>query len=100
MSYMDALAVDATKISDNVAYNWTCGLDHTHSIECLYIWHDCGQILGPTTVAPGERFGWRPAGVRLHTLVQQAPLTITASVYWPDCCGLHGFIIDGVWIPA
>jgi len=62
---------------------------------CLWVWHDCDLILGPESIAPGARFGWRPSGVAAHTLVQVEPLTITASVYWPDCCGKHGFITNG-----
>lgn len=100
----------ATALSVDVVYSWTCfdpegdndqGLppsDHVHDITCLWVWHDCGQILGPDSVAPGERFGWRPSGVAAHTLVQIDPLTITASVYWPDCCGMHGFITDGRYV--
>lgn len=99
MSYMPE-PKSAIRIADNIAYAWRCGEDHEHTIMCLWIWHDCSLILGPETVAPGERFGWRPSGVGLHTLVQRDPLTLTASLYWPDCCGLHGFITDGKWVPA
>jgi len=100
------------RISDDIGYTWTCydpqgdngqGLQwssHVHDITCLWVWHDCGQILGEDTIMPGARFGWRPGGVRAHTLVQIDPLTITASVYWPDCCGKHGFITNGAWIAA
>lgn len=87
----------STVIGDGIAYSWKCGEEHQHTIDCLWVWHYCKQVLGPTTVAPGEYFGWRPAGVGAHTLVQQAPLTITASVIWPECCGRHGFITDDVW---
>ncbi|TDW31011.1 hypothetical protein EDD25_2799 [Cryobacterium psychrophilum] len=98
MSYHDRAPMNGIPIGDGLLYTWTCGDDHQHAIECLYIWHDCQQILGPDTVAPGETFGWRPAGVRAHTLVQADPLTITASVIWPACCGRHGFITDGRWV--
>lgn len=112
MAWNDHSPVNAAYLTDKIAYTWNCydpegdndqGLNwsnHVHTIECIYVWHDCDQTLGPDSVAPGERFGWRPAGVRAHTLVQIEPLTITASVYWPDCCGLHGFITDGRWIDA
>ena len=103
--WWDEPPTDSVRASDLVAFNWgRCEADapatHEHTIECLWVWHDCAQILGPESVAPGVRFGWRPAGVGLHTLVHRDPLTITASVYWPDCCGLHGFVTNGVWIPA
>lgn len=87
----------STDLGNGVAFSWVCGRaeQHPHSIECLWVWHDCTQILGPDSVDPGARFGWRPTGVQAHTLVQVEPLTITASVYWPDCCGKHGFITNG-----
>jgi hypothetical protein len=43
---------------------------------------------------------WAPAGVGAHTLVQKEPFTISPSVYWPYCCGMHGFITDGVYRPC
>jgi hypothetical protein len=92
---------EAIDLGGGVAYSWSPCMRgdyaHEHTTECLWVLHDCAQILGPETVAPGERFGWRPTGVRAHTLVQRDPLTITASVYWPDCCGKHGFITNGVY---
>ena len=100
MSFMPNLDPSAVPLGDRVAYTWTCGRDHAHAIECLWIWHDCPTLLGPTTVAPGEAFGWRPAGVGAHTLVTEHPLTISASVIWPACCGMHGFITDGYWLPC
>ncbi|OZD48636.1 hypothetical protein CH252_19100 [Rhodococcus sp. 06-1477-1B] len=91
----------ARDLGGGVAYSFTCGhhqpADHAHTIECIWVWHDCGQILGPESIAPGARFGWRPSGVLAHTLVELEPLTITASVYWPDCCGMHGFITRGAF---
>jgi hypothetical protein len=92
---------NTTDLGGGVAYSWTCGAyergdeTHEHTIECLWVWHDCQQILGVDSIAPGARFGWRPSGHAAHTLVQIDPLTITASVYWPDCCGIHGFITNG-----
>lgn len=86
-----------TRVGDRVAVEW---VGDSRTIDDLMVWHDCGFVLGPESVAPGMRFGWRPSGVRAHTLVQVDPLTITASVYWPDCCGLHGFITDDVWHDA
>lgn len=102
-SQLDPWKHGAVELGAGVAYSWSrCeeGAHHPgqpHTIDCLWVWHDCAQVLGPETVQPGDRFGWRPSGVGLHTLVQPDPLTITASVYWPDCCGLHGFITNGRW---
>jgi hypothetical protein len=43
---------------------------------------------------------WEGAYISLHTIVSREPLTITASLYRPDCCGWHGFITDGQWVAA
>jgi hypothetical protein len=76
------------------------GEPHEHSIRCVWIWHNCTAVLGPKSVAPGVKFGWMPTGIGLHTLVSIHPLTITASLVWPECCGLHGYITEGRWIPV
>ena len=34
-----------------------------------------------------------------HTVVTREPLTIVPSILCPDC-GLHGFVTNGVWVPA
>jgi hypothetical protein len=34
-----------------------------------------------------------------HTVVTREPLTIVASILCSDC-GLHGFVTNGVWVPA
>jgi len=102
MTYTDAyfggLPDGVDLISPNVAVNWKCGENHAHSIGCLWVWHDCPRVLGDDSVMPGARYGWCPSGVGAHTLVSEDPLTITASVLWPSCCGLHGFITDGRWL--
>ncbi|WP_019137641.1 hypothetical protein [Cellulomonas massiliensis] len=48
----------------------------------------------------GQYRYWMPAGVGAHDLIQREQLYIEASVYWPDCCGMHGFIRDGRWHPV
>lgn len=85
-------------IGPGVAYSFgRCQdiLHLTHTKECIWIWHDCDQVLGEGTVAPGARFGWRPSGIDGHTLESIDPLTVSPSVYWPECCGKHGFITMG-----
>ena len=102
------------RISDQVAYSWFRCEDHflggkTHDADCahdinhLLIWHLCDGHIEVEKRGPVEEGWfpcWRAAGVSLHTLIQEHPLTITASVYWPECCGLHGFITNGEWVPA
>lgn len=43
---------------------------------------------------------WEGAYIPLHTIVAREPLTITASLYRPDCCGWHGLITNGKWVPT
>lgn len=86
------------EIGPGVAYGFgRCyqGEGHDHGKECLWIWHFCTLKLGPTSVSPGSNFGWRPSGVDGRTLESLHPLTLTPSVYWPECCGKHGFITMG-----
>ena len=93
--------VDVELIDDKVAYSWTCDdpENHEHTIDCLWIWHDCDRNLDPIrrefTLA--NYVGWTPTGVGKHDLISTHPLHIEASVYWPSCCGLHGFIRNGQW---
>lgn len=88
----------------DIAYEWDGAATQPYTIRDLLIWHDCQQRYsidqGHAPQFDGMRVGWCPAGVGAHTLVQVDPLTIVASVYWPDCCGLHGFITNGVWTDA
>lgn len=92
-----------------VAYQWTpeghpwhlehdgpCHMDVVH----LMVWHDCDELLGLSSVEPGARFGWRPGRVLAHQVATPEPLTLSGSILWPECCGLHGWITDGSWVPA
>lgn len=90
-------------LSEDVAYSWTCGLkddpDHTHVIECLWVWHDCDLNLNPVPDHWTHRYkGWQPTNVSLHDLISVDPLHIEASVYWTACCGMHGWIREGKWV--
>ena len=94
---------EVTMLADNVAYSWTCGKNHDHVIECLWVWHDCNQGLADPNrkrIRADDYVGWSPTGVGKHDLISSDPLHIEASVYWPACCGLHGWIRDGRWIDA
>lgn len=88
----------ATEIGPGVAYSFArCQDDeeHEHTKECIWVWHFCTLVLGPTSVSPGSTFGWRPGGIEAHTLESLDPLSISPSVFWPGCCGKHGFIQMG-----
>lgn len=92
------------RIHPQVAYQWT---SHVHpcpggcprDIGHLWVWHLCDGSLLPNRdrLIPGYYPSWVVTGVQAHTLVQIEPLTIVASVYWPMCCGLHGFITQSRW---
>lgn len=60
------------------------------------VWHWCPEGGGYNDDCPH----WVGARIPLHTIVSREPLTITASLYMPDCCGWHGWISNGQWIPA
>lgn len=99
------LALDGT---DKVAYSWGAiqGVpDEPKTIAHLLIWHNCDKSIWRTDPKKIQELiddyvGWHPAGVGLHTLVSVDPLHLEPSLLWPDCCGMHGFIRDGAWIPA
>lgn len=101
-AFMDR-ETEVEMLGDKVAYSWTCDLliDHEHTIECLWVWHDCDLNLNPVPIHWTHRYkGWQPTGVAAHDLISVDPLHIEASVYWPACCGMHGWIRDGKWIDA
>lgn len=102
---IEALALDGT---DKVVYTWTTSgdlPDEPKTISHLLVWHDCDRSvwLADSDVEPDgarEASGFVPGGVGLHTLVAADPLHLEASLYWPSCCGMHGFIRDGRWTDA
>lgn len=92
-------------LGERVAYSWTCGKEqdpnHDHIIDCLWVWHYCDLKLSPIEEHWTDIYvGWKPTGVVLHDLISTNPLHVEASVYWPRCCGMHGWIRDGKWIDA
>jgi hypothetical protein len=98
---------EVTLLGEKVAYSWTCNYEgeHEHNIHCLWIWHNCDLNVRPIDQRDPNAdhwtllyVGWKPAGVGLHDLISVDPLHIEASVFWPSCCGMHGFIRDGKWI--
>lgn len=93
--------MSVTKLSDDIAYSWTCNIEnHQHTIECLWVWHNCTMELAIEKskgdhIYPYGSIGWKPARPALHILITQEPLHIETSVHWPECCGMHGWIRDG-----
>lgn len=104
------MLLQALEGTDKIAYSWSIpsGADpdtHVQNIRDLLVWHDCDKNVWRGDPSKEQSLidsymGWHPAGVALHTLVAVEPLHIEASVYWPTCCGMHGWIRDGKWSDA
>lgn len=99
----DVIPPDWTRVGPLVAYEFKSGSHLGHG--GLIVWHWCDHRLW----AGREHFdahpeeypsGWVAAGAGLHQLVSADPLHLEPSAYWPDCCGLHGFIRSGAWVDA
>lgn len=96
----DVLPEGTTRLGPLVAWGWT----GVGSDRVLYVWHWCDHHLWAGRdhydTHRDEYRMWTPAGVAAHALISTDPLHLEPSVYWPDCCGLHGFIRNGVWTDA
>lgn len=98
----DTLPIDgAVRLGPDSFCTWTWGLREGES-ECLLVWHWCTHAKwierggDPTLCRPR----WAAGGVGAHQLISRDPLHLEPSVYWPDCCGTHGFIRGGAWMSA
>lgn len=79
-----------TKLTDDIYFGWVA--DHANPM----FWHWC-TAADPELTATGTR--WIAANSESHTQVSREPLHLEPSLLW-QCCGLHGFVRDGNWIPA
>lgn len=55
----------------------------------LLVWHLCTY-----------EGGWVATGSRLHTVTDAddfSKVSFHPSLFWSDCCGLHGWIKEGRW---
>lgn len=88
-----------TPVGPTVAYSFG---NEKYPHDGLLIWHWCDHHNWAGRSGydrePEEYLRWVPTGVGAHTLVSKDPLHIEPSINWPDCCGLHGFIRDGLWV--
>ena len=70
----------------------------------ICVWHWCDHHLWAGRdhfdAHRDEYVGWVPANASAHTLISTEPLHLEPSIYWPDCCGLHGWVRDGAWVSA
>jgi hypothetical protein len=98
------IIVNDLEDTDNVVYSWGQHPDRTDlTIDNLLIWHYCDRNVwlkkpGANPDVARSSSGFTPAGVNLHTLISVSPLHLEPSLYWPDCCGMHGFIRNGRWV--
>jgi hypothetical protein len=75
---------DVTRITDDLYVGWDPDFAHPT------VWHWC--------TAPNlPRPRWVPSGTDHHQLVSRDPLHLEPSLYWPGCCGPHGFLRNGQW---
>lgn len=81
-----------TRLADEVYFGWLA--DDANPV----FWHWCAALAD----VPEEHTvtgRWVAANTSAHTLVCREPLHLEPSLLW-SCCGLHGFVRDGAWIPA
>lgn len=88
--------VDAIDCGGGVWVSW--GTSMNRGDEPL-VWHWCTRDKWRGRDIPALP-RWAPCGVGAHTLVSRDPFHVEPSVYWPDCCGMHGFIRGGRWEAA
>lgn len=98
--------VDATDLGSGVWLSWNSKFNVD---DQPMLWHWCNRSIYIAARDKGAESEarrldwwytpvWVPTGVGAHTLVQREPLTLNPSVFWRDCCGLHGWIQNGKWV--
>lgn len=88
---------EAIKISDNLYATWP------QDDPAPLLWHWCDRSVWrskPDADPDRCKPAWVPTGVRLHNLIAKEPLHLEPSVYWPTCCGMHGWVRNGQWVGA
>jgi hypothetical protein len=85
-------AIGMTRLTDEIYFGWLLeGANPT-------FWHWCAALDGvPDELTVSGQ--WVAAGTSAHTLVTREPLHLEPSLQW-NCCGLHGWVRNGAWIPA
>lgn len=88
----------AIKLSDELYASWfTDGAGNEESHPILWHWCIPKDEAGASHCRKGLPPHWCPWGTRAHTVVSKDPLTLSPSVYWPGCCGMHGFVTEGCY---
>lgn len=81
-----------TKLTDDIYFGWERETNPT-------FWHWCKSLEDVPADRKVHEGCWVAAGTGAHTLVSREPLHLEPSLLW-QCCGLHGFVRNGQWIPA
>ncbi|MCX3064193.1 hypothetical protein [Streptomyces beihaiensis] len=82
-----------TTLTDDIYYGWL-----EHEANPIF-WHWCVALEGVPEDRKVHEGCWVAAGASAHRLVSREPLHLEPSLLW-RCCGLHGFVRNGVWAPA
>ncbi len=97
-----------------VAYQWVDGPAAERHVgrapegKTLLVWHWCDYSVWHARAATDPAMHaelipephWSATGAGAHDLIAAEPLHLEPSVYWPSCCGLHGWIRGGRWVGA
>ncbi|MFI0576128.1 hypothetical protein [Streptomyces tendae] len=77
------------QLARDIAYGWVPPhLTADPSDPNPWFWHWCAQ-----------QGRWQAQAAPDHRLVSREPLHLEPSLLWP-CCGTHGFVRGGEWIPV
>jgi hypothetical protein len=76
----------SVRVTDSL---WYCFPDGPQ--ERPLTWHWCTRTNG-----------WALLGTGLHQAHRDAEghLSLSPSLWFKDCCGMHGFLVNDTWIPA
>lgn len=95
------LPTNAIDAGGGVGYTWGEG---EKTLDNLLIWHWCDHHLWREKPGFQEEYmptpGYTPCGAGAHDFIQAEPLHLEPSIYYPGCCGKHGWIRDGKWTDA
>jgi hypothetical protein len=81
------------QVTPDLAYGWPGGeLSAEPDDPNPWFWHWC------PAAANGEG-RWMAQATTQHQLVSREPLHMEPSLLWP-CCGMHGWMRGGQWVPA
>lgn len=85
--------VGMTRLTDDIYYGWL-----SHETTPTF-WHWCKALEAVPPELKVHEGCWVAAGTSAHSLVCREPLHLEPSLLW-RCCGVHGFVRGGAWIPA